>query len=74
MAALARSDARRGRIITVGSDVEALISLRQALTRQGMSVSRACNAKQAADLLATMRPEVVLVVLRAGSRHVAVRP
>jgi hypothetical protein len=62
-AAVGRYGGRGTRIVTVGPDAEALISLRQVLTRQGMSVSRAWDTKQAADLLAMVRPDVVLVDL-----------
>jgi hypothetical protein len=63
VAAITGYAARGARIVTVGADVEALISLRQALTRQGMSVSRAWDAKQATDLLTMVRPDVVLIDL-----------
>jgi DNA-binding NtrC family response regulator len=39
------------------------MSLRQALTRQGISVSMAWDAKQTADLLAVVRPHVVVIDL-----------
>jgi len=39
------------------------MSLRQALARRGISVSMAWDAKQAADLLVVVRPEVVVVDL-----------
>jgi len=55
--------ARGSRIVTAGADVDALMSLRQALSRKGMSVSMAWDAKQAADLLAVVRPHVVVVDL-----------
>ena len=40
-----------------------LMSLRQALARLGASVSMAWDGKQAADLLAVVQPEVVVVDL-----------
>ena len=49
--------------MTVGDDVDAFVSLRQALARQGMSVSMAWNTKQAADLLPVVRPEVLVLDL-----------
>ena len=52
-----------GRLVTVSEDVEALMSVRQALTRKGTSVSMAWDAKQALDLLSMMRPDAVLVDL-----------
>ena len=39
------------------------MSLRQALARRGLSVSMAWDAKQAADLLQVVRPEVVVLDL-----------
>jgi hypothetical protein len=66
VAALAGSASRGTRVVTVGSDVDALMSLRQAMARQGMSVSMAWDAKQAADLLAMVRPEIVVVDLDAA--------
>ena len=53
----------RSRVLTTGDDVDALISLRQALTRNAMSVSMAWNAKQAVDLLPMVRPHVVIIDL-----------
>jgi CheY-like chemotaxis protein len=58
------SYATRGtRVLTAGGDANALISLRQALTREGMSVSIAWDAKQAGDLLGMVRPEVAIIDL-----------
>jgi predicted nucleic acid-binding Zn-ribbon protein len=51
------------RVVTAGGDVDALMSLRQALARQGMSVSMAWDGKQARDLFGVVRPEVVVVDL-----------
>jgi len=50
-------------VLTAGADADAFISLRQALARQGMSVSMAWDGKQASDLLQMVRPEVVVVDL-----------
>jgi CheY-like chemotaxis protein len=56
--------ATRGtRVVTVGADVDALVSLRQALARQGMSVSMAWDGKQAADLFTMVKPEVIVLDL-----------
>jgi hypothetical protein len=56
--------ARRGtRILSIGTSSGSLLSLRQALTRAGMSVAIGWDAKQATDLLAMVRPEVVIVDL-----------
>jgi len=51
------------RVVTVGDDVDAFVSLRQAFARDGMSVSMAWNAKQAADLIPMVRPAVVILEL-----------
>jgi len=61
--ALGRYAVAGTRIVTAGADVDALMSLRQALARAGLSVSMAWDAKQAADLLEVVRPEVVIVEL-----------
>jgi hypothetical protein len=61
LASLSAYSTRGTRVVTLGADVEALVSLRQALARQGLSVSMAWDAKQAAELLAMVRPEVVIV-------------
>jgi CheY-like chemotaxis protein len=55
--------ARGTRVLTAGADADAFISLRQALARQGMSVSMAWDGKQASDLLQMVRPEIVVVDL-----------
>jgi CheY-like chemotaxis protein len=54
---------RGTRVLTAGADADAFISLRQALGRQGMSVSMAWDGKQASDLLQMVRPEVVVLDL-----------
>jgi CheY-like chemotaxis protein len=74
--AAVRGHATRGtRVLTAGADADALISLRQALAREGMSVSMAWDGKQASELLDMIRPEVVVVELdlppRAGYGIVA---
>jgi hypothetical protein len=62
--------ATRGtRVITAGADVDALMSLRQALSRSGMSVSMAWDGKQANDLLGVVRPEVVVIDLDLPRRE-----
>jgi len=60
---LGRYAVRGTRVVTVGTDVDSLMSLRQALARGGLSVSMAWDAKQTADLLQVVRPEVVVVDL-----------
>ena len=63
------------RVLTVGSDADALISLRLTLVRDGMSVSMAWDAARAAQLLRAEQPEIVLIDLalpeRAGYALVA---
>jgi CheY-like chemotaxis protein len=51
------------RVVTTGADVDALMSLRQALSRKRASVSMAWDGKQAADLLAVVKPQAVVVDL-----------
>ncbi len=52
-----------GRVVTTGADVDALMSLRQALSRRRVSVSMAWDGKQAADLLGVVKPLAVVVDL-----------
>jgi len=62
--------ATRGtRVVTAGADGDAFMSLRHALTRQGLSVSMAWDAKQAVDLLDAVRPEVVVLDLELPPRN-----
>jgi CheY-like chemotaxis protein len=61
LAILAGYATKGTRIVTAGADGDSLMSLRHALTRQGLSVSMAWDAKQAADLFDTVRPEVVVL-------------
>src|SRR5207249_8597336 len=56
VATLARYAVRGTRVVTAGAEVDALMSLRQALARGGLSVSMAWDAKQAADPLPVVRP------------------
>jgi hypothetical protein len=60
--------ARGARVLSIGTSAGALLSLRQALTRGGMSASIAWDAKQAADLLGMMRPDVAIVDLALPPR------
>jgi len=55
--------AQNARIVTTGSDVDALMSLRQALSRRRASVSMAWDGKQAAEVLAVAKPVAVVVDL-----------
>jgi CheY-like chemotaxis protein len=63
IAALAAQVAAGTRVVTVGADFDALLSLRQALSRQGLSVSMAWDAKQAAELVEMVRPSIVVADL-----------
>jgi len=60
---LRRHAARGARVLTVGADADALISLRQALVREGMTVALAWDGARAVELLGTQRPEVVVIDL-----------
>jgi hypothetical protein len=64
LASLGKKVPKGTRVVTIGDDVDAFVSLRQAFARDGMSVSMAWNAKQAADLIPMVRP--TLVVLELG--------
>ena len=60
--------ARNGRIVTTGADVDALMSLRQALSRRRASVSMAWDAKQAREMLGVVRPHAVVVDMSMPKR------
>jgi CheY-like chemotaxis protein len=59
------------RVLTIGDDVDAFISLRQALTRSGMSVSMAWNGKQAVELMPMVRPHLVVLDLAVSTTDAA---
>lgn len=63
MEALGPASGRAGRVITAGADVDALMSLRQALSRRQASVSMAWDAKQVVDLLAVAQPHALVADL-----------
>jgi CheY-like chemotaxis protein len=65
VAAIARLAPARARVVTVGADVDALLSLRQALARQGTSVSLAWDGKQATELVDMVHPHAVVADLGA---------
>ena len=65
---ISRYTSRGTRIVTAGKDANTFISVRQALTRVGMSVSIAWDAKQAEDLLPMVRPQVVVLDLALPPR------
>jgi hypothetical protein len=59
-----RGFASRGtRVLAGGDNVNAFISLRAALVREGMSVATAWDSRQTLDLLAIVRPQVVVLDL-----------
>ena len=68
IAALGPYAARDGRIVTTGADVDALMSLRQALSRRRASVSMAWDAKQAREMLGVVRPHAVVVDMSMPKR------
>ena len=68
LAALGGYAIRGTRVVTAGSDVDALMSLRQALARRGTSVSMAWDAKQTIHLFDVVRPEVVVLDLSLPKR------
>jgi len=54
------------RVLTLSDDVEAFIDAKAGLTKVGHSVSMACDAKQALDLLAMFTPDAVFIDLRTA--------
>ena len=58
-------------VITVGSDSSTLIPLRQGLLQGGMSVRTAWNRQQAADLAASVHPDVVILDLASDTAGLA---
>jgi hypothetical protein len=68
MAALPRG-ARR--IITLSEDVDAFHAAKGAWTKAGHSVSMACDAKQALDLMTIVTPDAVLVDVRSAPESAA---
>ncbi|MBI3770348.1 MAG: hypothetical protein HY271_17900 [Deltaproteobacteria bacterium] len=54
------------RVLTLAEDVEAFLSAKIGLAKAGHSVSMACDAKQAIDLLGMLTPDAVFVDLRTA--------
>ena len=54
------------RVLTLSDDVEAFIDAKAGLAKAGHSVSMACDAKQALDLLAMFTPDAVFIDLRTA--------
>jgi DNA-binding response OmpR family regulator len=63
LASLGALAARGTRLVTIGDDVEGLVSLRHTLVRVGMAVSMGWDAKHAADLVPMVRPAAVVIDL-----------
>jgi two-component system response regulator MprA len=61
LATLRRHGARATRVLTAGADADVLIGVRQALSREGMTVTMAWDGARAVELLATLHPQIVLV-------------
>lgn len=68
LAWLTQTAARGNRVLAAGSNVNAYISLREALARAGFSVAMAWDTKQAADLIGIVRPQVGIVDLGLAPR------
>jgi hypothetical protein len=67
LALLGRRPGGGTRLLAIGTTPDSLLGLRPTLTRAGVSMSIAWDAKQAADLLGMVRPEVVIVDLALPS-------
>lgn len=59
------------RVLTLSDDIDAFLPAKAGLSRAGHSVSMACDAKQALDLLSMLRPDAVLVDLRTAPHAAA---
>jgi ActR/RegA family two-component response regulator len=68
LAALTCHVTRGTRVLAAGADADAVMSLRQALSRQGASVSMAWDSNQARDLLAMTKPAVAVIDLELPPR------
>src|SRR5436309_12081503 len=68
LATFRRHAARGARVLAAGADADVLISLRQALVREGMSVAMAWDGVRAVELLSTQRPEIVVIDLALPGR------
>ncbi len=54
------------RVLTLSDDIDAFLPAKGGLSKAGHSVSMACDAKQASDLLAILHPDAVLVDFRTS--------
>src|SRR5262249_2016187 len=69
VAAGQRAPPRGARVFAAGRDAEALMKMRQTLAKQGLSVSMARDTKQIDELLAMVRPQVVVIDLELPTRQ-----
>jgi DNA-binding response OmpR family regulator len=69
VAAVERAAPRGARVFAAGRDAEALMKMRQLLAKQGLSVSMARDTKQIDELLAMVRPQVVVIDLELPMRQ-----
>jgi DNA-binding response OmpR family regulator len=69
IAAVERASPRGARVFAAGRDAEALMKMRQTLAKQGLSVSLARDTKQIGELLAMVRPQVVVIDLELPGRQ-----
>jgi hypothetical protein len=59
------------RVLTLSDDIDAFLPAKAGLSRAGHSVSMACDAKQASDLLTILCPDAVLVDFRTAPHAAA---
>jgi DNA-binding response OmpR family regulator len=69
VAAVERAAPRGARVFAAGRDAESLMKMRQTLAKQGLSVSMARDTKQIDELLAMVRPQVVVIDLELPMRQ-----
>jgi DNA-binding response OmpR family regulator len=69
VAAVERASPRGARVFATGRDADALMKVRQTLAKQGLSVSLARDTKQIDELLAMVRPQVVVIDLSLPMRQ-----
>jgi CheY-like chemotaxis protein len=62
-AVIAGHAGRGAKVVTIGPDIDAMVALRYWLTHRGMSVAMAWDARQAADLLPMVRPQLIVLDL-----------
>jgi CheY-like chemotaxis protein len=69
VAAVERTAPRGARIFAAGRNADALMKMRQRLAKQGLSVSMARDTKQIDELLAMVRPQLVVIDLDLPMRQ-----